>query len=98
MAGTAATVGANLPVVYEPSQAGKWLVAGWVMLGTFLSVTDATVVNVAMPHMMGSVGKDLLTITWVSTACGIAETIMVMPLLFLLSARGYVADSGHQTE
>ena len=50
---------------------------GSVMLGTFLSVMDATVVNVAMPHMMGSFGEDLLTITWVSTAYSIAEIIMV---------------------
>jgi len=47
------------------------------MLGTFLSVMDATVVNVAMPHMMGSFGAELLTITWVSTAYSIAEIIMI---------------------
>lgn len=56
---------------------GKWLVASSVMIGTFLSVMDATVVNVAMPHMMGSFGQDLLTITWVSTAYSIAEIIMI---------------------
>jgi DHA2 family multidrug resistance protein len=58
-------------------EAGKWLVAASVMLGTFLSVMDATVVNVALPHMMGSFGQDLLTITWVSTAYSIAEIIMI---------------------
>src|SRR5690242_18847819 len=57
--------------------AGKWLIAASVMLGTFMSVMDVTVVNVAMPHMMGSFGSDLLTITWVSTAYSIAEIIMV---------------------
>jgi DHA2 family multidrug resistance protein len=61
----------------EVRAAGKWLVAASVMLGTFLSVMDATVVNVAMPHMMGSFGEDLLTITWVSTAYSIAEIIMI---------------------
>ena len=61
----------------EPALAGKWLVAASVMIGTFLSVMDATVVNVAMPHMMGSFGQDLLTITWVSTAYSIAEIIMI---------------------
>jgi hypothetical protein len=60
----------------ESTSAGKWLVALSVMIGTFLSVMDATVVNVAMPHMMGSFGQDLLTITWVSTAYSIAEIIM----------------------
>lgn len=47
----------------EATGAGKWLIAASVMLGTFLSVMDATVVNVALPHMMGSFGTDLLTIT-----------------------------------
>ena len=61
----------------ESTSAGKWLVALSVMIGTFLSVMDATVVNVAMPHMMGSFGQDLLTITWVSTAYSIAEIIMI---------------------
>ncbi len=57
--------------------ASKWLIAASVMLGTFMSVMDVTVVNVAMPHMMGSFGADLLTITWVSTAYSIAEIILV---------------------
>jgi MFS family permease len=55
----------------------KWLVTGSVMLGTFLSVMDVSVVNVAMPHMMGNFGEDLLTITWVSTSYSIAEIIMI---------------------
>jgi MFS transporter, DHA2 family, multidrug resistance protein len=55
----------------------KWLIAGSVMFGTVLSVMDVTVVNVAMPHMMGSFGQDLLTIAWVSTAYSIAEMIMI---------------------
>ncbi len=63
--------------LYEATSTGKWLIAASVMLGTFLSVMDATVVNVAMPHMMGSFGEDLLTITWVSTSYSIAEIIMV---------------------
>lgn len=65
------------PAEYEVSNSRKWLIAASVMLGTFLSVMDATVVNIAMPHMMGTFGEDLLTITWVSTAYSIAEIIMV---------------------
>jgi MFS transporter, DHA2 family, multidrug resistance protein len=58
-------------------EAGKWVVAASVLLGAFLSVMDTTVVNVAMPHMMGSFGTDLMTITWVSTAYSIAEIIQI---------------------
>jgi MFS transporter, DHA2 family, multidrug resistance protein len=61
---------------------GKWLVAASVLTGTFLSVMDVSVVNVAMPHMMGSFGKDLLSITWVSTAYSIAEIIMITMTAF----------------
>jgi MFS transporter, DHA2 family, multidrug resistance protein len=72
----------------EPTTAGKWLVAASVMIGTFLSVMDATVVNVAMPHMMGSFGQDLLTITWVSTAYSIAEIIMITMSAWLTTMFG----------
>jgi DHA2 family multidrug resistance protein len=61
----------------EGSPTSKWLVTIAVMFGTFLSVMDVTVVNVAMPHMMGAFGVNLLTITWVSTAYSIAEIITV---------------------
>jgi DHA2 family multidrug resistance protein len=57
--------------------ATKWLVGAAVMTGTFMSIMDVSVVNVAMPHMMGSFGQDLLTITWVSTAYSVAELIMI---------------------
>ena len=57
--------------------ASKWLVGAAVMTGTFMSIMDVSVVNVALPHMMGSFGQDLLTITWVSTAYSIAEIIMI---------------------
>jgi MFS transporter, DHA2 family, multidrug resistance protein len=43
---------------------------------------DVSVVNVAMPHMMGSFGQDLLSITWVSTAYSIAEIIMITMTAF----------------
>jgi MFS transporter, DHA2 family, multidrug resistance protein len=66
----------------QPREAGKWLVAASVLTGTFLSVMDVSVVNVAMPHMMGSFGQDLLSITWVSTAYSIAEIIMITMTAF----------------
>ncbi|HKV56363.1 MAG TPA: DHA2 family efflux MFS transporter permease subunit [Candidatus Binataceae bacterium] len=69
------------PPAHRPD-AGKWLVAASVLTGTFLSVMDVSVVNVAMPHMMGSFGQDLLTITWVSTAYSIAEIIMITMTAF----------------
>ncbi len=55
----------------------KWVVACTVVFGVFMAVMDISVVNVAMPHMMGTFGEDMSTITWVSTAYSIAEIIMV---------------------
>ncbi len=48
-----------------------------VMFGAFMAVMDISVVNVSMPHMMGSFSEDLSAITWVATAYSIAEIIMV---------------------
>jgi len=55
----------------------KWVVAITVVFGAFIAVMDISVVNVAMPHMMGTFSEDLSSITWVATAYSIAEIIMV---------------------
>jgi DHA2 family multidrug resistance protein len=47
-----------------------------VMLGTFVAVMDISVVNVALPHMMGSFGQSQSAITWVATSYSIAEIIL----------------------
>jgi DHA2 family multidrug resistance protein len=54
----------------------KWLVAITVAFGAFMAVMDVSVVNVSLPHMMGSFGQDLSSITWVATSYSIAEVIM----------------------
>ena len=54
----------------------KWVVAMTVMLGTFVAVMDISVVNVALPHMMGSFGQSQSAITWIATSYSIAEIIM----------------------
>jgi MFS transporter, DHA2 family, multidrug resistance protein len=84
--------------------AGKWLVGLSVLTGTFLSVMDVTVVNVAMPHLMVAFHQNLLGITWVSTAYSIAEIIMITMTafwstllgrkrLFLVSMAVFIAGS-----
>ena len=55
----------------------KWLVCAAVMVGAFMSVMDVSIVNVALPHMMGSFGQNLSAITWIATAYSIAAVIMV---------------------
>lgn len=55
----------------------KWLVGISVMIGAFMGVMDVNVVNVSLPHMMGSFGQNLSAITWVATAYSIAAVIML---------------------
>jgi MFS transporter, DHA2 family, multidrug resistance protein len=59
------------------TQANKWVIAVTVAFGAFMAVMDVSVVNVSLPHMMGSFGQDLSAITWVATSYSIAEIIMV---------------------
>ena len=72
-------VGSGYPVstgLSTGTGVNKWIIAATVMFGTFMAVMDISVVNVAMPHMMGSFGQDLSSITWVATSYSIAEIIM----------------------
>jgi len=59
------------------SSSRKWLIATSVMFGTFLAVMDVAVVNVALPHMMGTFGETLSAITWVATSYSLAEIVML---------------------
>ena len=61
----------------------KWLVAISVTFGTLMGTIDASIVNVATPHLRGSLGATVEEITWVSTGFIIANVI-VMPLTAFL--------------
>ncbi|MGE0711679.1 MAG: DHA2 family efflux MFS transporter permease subunit [Planctomycetota bacterium] len=68
---------APVPAEGAPPAADKWIIAITVMVPAFMAVMDVSVVNVALPHMMGSFGQDLSAITWVATSYSIAEVIML---------------------
>ena len=57
----------------------KWIVAVSVTFGTLMGAIDASIVNVALSQIRGSVGATVQEITWISTGFAIA-TVMVMPL------------------
>lgn len=63
-----------------------WPVVVAVMLTALLEVLDLTVVNVSLPHMIGTFGATPDQITWVVTSYMIT-TAAVMPLTGYLSAR-----------
>lgn len=75
--GTVQNLDAQAAPPVQALEVNKWVVACTVMFGAFMAVMDISVVNVAMPHMMGTFSQDLSSITWVATAYSIAEITMI---------------------
>ena len=63
----------------------KWLIALAATLASMMQVIDASIVNVAIPHMMGELGASLDEIAWVSTGY-IVASVIVMPMTGWLAA------------
>ena len=75
-----------------------------VMIGTFMTILDSTIANVALPHMQPSLGAASDTISWVLTSY-IVATAIATPLtgwlankigrrqLFLASVAGFTVAS-----
>jgi MFS family permease len=74
----------------------KYLIAITVSLASVLELLDTSIVNVAIPHMMGNLGATLDQIAWVSTGYIVANVI-ILPITGWLSAffgrRRYFAGS-----
>jgi DHA2 family multidrug resistance protein len=68
--------------VYE----NRYLIAFAVTLASMLELVDTSIVNVAIPHMMGSLGATLEEVAWVSTGYIVANVI-ILPLTSWLSVR-----------
>ncbi|HLQ23564.1 MAG TPA: DHA2 family efflux MFS transporter permease subunit, partial [Gemmatimonadales bacterium] len=64
----------------------RYLIAFAVALASVLELVDTSIVNVAIPHMMGELGATLDEIAWVSTGYIVANVI-VLPLTSWLSTR-----------
>src|SRR5271154_4304129 len=62
-----------------PAAINPWIIAGTVMLATFMEVLDTSVANVALPHIAGSLSSSVDEATWVLTAYLVANAI-VLPL------------------
>src|ERR1700756_6002001 len=64
----------------------RYIIAITVSLASVLELLDTSIVNVAIPHMMGNLGATLDEIAWVSTGYIVANVI-VLPLTSWLSER-----------
>jgi DHA2 family multidrug resistance protein len=61
----------------------KWLVTVSITFGTLMGAIDSSIVSVALPHMMGTLGSTVQEITWISTGYIIAN-VVVMPFTAFL--------------
>src|SRR5262245_64758161 len=57
----------------------KYLIAFAVVLAALMQVIDSSIVNVALPDMMGNLGASLDEIAWVTTGY-ILASVIVIPL------------------
>ena len=75
--------------IQKPAQyltgSAKWILIGTALICALLELIDSTVVGVARPDMMGSLGATSLEIAWVVSAYGIGNVITV-PLSAMLSS------------
>ena len=74
----------------------RYLIAVTVSLASVLELLDTSIVNVAIPHMMGNLGATLDEIAWVSTGYIVAN-VVILPISSWLSnyigRRRYFAGS-----
>jgi DHA2 family multidrug resistance protein len=63
----------------------RWMIVG-VMLGVVLEILDTSIVNVALPTMMGNLGATVDEISWVATSYIVAN-VTIIPMTSWLAAR-----------
>jgi DHA2 family multidrug resistance protein len=67
----------------------KWFLLANIMIGTFMAVLDATIVNVGLPKIMASFGVGLDKIQWVVTAYMLAMAVALPTSGWLADKFGY---------
>lgn len=66
----------------------KWIIAGTVILPTFIEVMDTSVVNVSLPHIQGSLNAGVDESTWVLTSYLVSNAIIIPITGWLASVFG----------
>jgi DHA2 family multidrug resistance protein len=67
----------HFPVLDPKNSTYKWIVMGTVMVGTFMAVLDATIVNVALSKLMATFGVSVDAVEWILTAYLLAFAVML---------------------
>src|SRR5437773_3843774 len=93
---TASLTSVGAPAAYADRYANRYIIAVTVTLASIMELIDTSIVNVAIPHMMGNLSATLDQIAWVSTGYIVANVI-VLPITGWLSQvfgrRRYFAGS-----
>jgi DHA2 family multidrug resistance protein len=76
-------------VLHPRHKSYKWFLLANVMLGTFMAVLDATIVNVGLPKIMASFGVGIDKIEWIITAYMLAMAVMLPTSGWLADKFGY---------
>ncbi|HEY4230743.1 MAG TPA: DHA2 family efflux MFS transporter permease subunit [Thermoanaerobaculia bacterium] len=76
--------------------ARKWIITITVVLATLIELIDTSIVNVALPQMMGNLSATLDEVAWVVTAYVVANVLVVPMSAFfsrIFGRRNYFAGS-----
>jgi len=74
--------------VPEQGAANKWIITITVILASMIELIDTSIVNVALPQMMGNLGATLDEIAWVVTGYVVANVIVIPMTAFLAALFG----------
>ncbi len=77
IAGRVSPTPVRVAAAEEDPYRNRYLIAIAVTLAAVLELVDTSIVNVAIPHMMGTLGATLDEIAWVSTSYIIANVIVI---------------------
>src|ERR1017187_4810005 len=70
-------MGSSSEGAFSRGEPHKYVIAFAVVLASLLPVIDSSIVNVALPDMMGNLGASLDEIAWVSTGYILANVIII---------------------
>lgn len=80
----------EMKLLFDPqSPQYKWWVLANVMIGTFMAVLDATIVNVGLPKIMSAFGVGIDKIEWVLTAYLLSMAVMLPTAAWLAERFGF---------
>jgi MFS transporter, DHA2 family, multidrug resistance protein len=77
-----------MPQAPQTGTANKWIITVTVILASMIELIDTSIVNVALPQMMGNLGATLDQIAWVVTGYVVANVIVIPMTAFLAALFG----------